>query len=238
MELRIVSDLHLDHHNIDLPTGENELKQTLILAGDICTNINKLYDFLNDCSYRFKNTILIYGNHEYYGHNVLSVKARFQDLVSKFANVHLLDNELIELDGITFFGGTLWGDGYRTPHYGLNDFNVVRFPEDFYYNEYLEFIHKFDAVAEQIDVVISHHSPSYKSLDPRFAGSSLNPYFMNSLEQLFDWGTNMQYWIHGHTHSTNQYKIKKCKVVCNPKGYFDENPEYNPLLTVEVNKMK
>lgn len=236
MKMRIVSDLHLEHEYIELPVTKTESEETLILAGDICSNFDTLNKFFLDCSIRFKNVLFIYGNHEYYGHSVDDTKGAISKMIFNYANIYLLDNETLELDGIVFYGGTLWGDGYHEPTSALNDFNVVDFPELFYYNEYVDFVRKFDNVAEKIDIVISHHSPSYKSLDPQFEGSFLNKYFMNDLDHIFEWGTNLKCWIHGHTHSSNAYKIGDCAVICNPKGYFDENKKYNPKFVVDFEK--
>ncbi len=26
-------------------------------------------------------------------------------------------------------------------------------------------------------------------------------------------------WVHGHTHSSHDYRVGPCRVVCNPRGY-------------------
>lgn len=44
-------------------------------------------------------------------------------------------------------------------------------------------------------------------------------------------------WLHGHTHSSSNYKLGSCYVACNPKGYpepEEENRDFNPILTIEV----
>ena len=43
-------------------------------------------------------------------------------------------------------------------------------------------------------------------------------------------------WIHGHMHSSFDYRIGLIRVVCNPRGYLPDelNPKFVPLLVVEV----
>lgn len=81
-------------------------------------------------------------------------------------------------------------------------------------------------------VCLSHFLPSIKSVSPKFANSMLNGYFASNQEdriQLVD------YWFHGHTHTSCDYNIGTSRVVCNPKGYGKENiDDFNPNLIVEV----
>jgi predicted phosphodiesterase len=45
-------------------------------------------------------------------------------------------------------------------------------------------------------------------------------------------------WVHGHTHNSCDYHIKRTRVLANPRGYVKdgkaENSEFDPGLTVEV----
>ena len=236
MKLRIASDLHLEHgHVFTLPVLDFEDQQTLILAGDISEYYYLMDHFLKDCANRFKYVILIYGNHEYYRKNVIDAKRDFSGIVEKFNNVYLLDNDFITLDGVRFFGGTLWTKDYFKYDNNFTDFSLVKNHDNFHYKEYLDFMNKLSEWPDHdVDVVISHHLPSIKSADLRFANHPFNKYFINELDDfIYDW-KNIKYWIHGHTHKSHNYKIGNCNVICNPKGYDDENPTYNPTLIHEI----
>jgi len=41
-------------------------------------------------------------------------------------------------------------------------------------------------------------------------------------------------WIHGHTHVSLDYMIKNTRVITNPKGYVNENPDFDPHYIIEV----
>jgi len=47
-------------------------------------------------------------------------------------------------------------------------------------------------------------------------------------------------WVHGHTHSSRDYVVGRCRVVCNPRGYalapraLPENAAFDPALVIEI----
>ena len=87
----------------------------------------------------------------------------------------------------------------------------------------------------QKNVVVTHHLPSGKSTDARYIGNSLNPAYHSNLEEwILDRDINL--WIHGHTHGSNDYMIGDTRVVCNPRGYYkhEENKNFNSGLVIEV----
>lgn len=66
-------------------------------------------------------------------------------------------------------------------------------------------------------VVVTHHSPSRRSIDARFQGSALNPCFYSDLPASFFQSAAL--WVHGHTHSSSDYLHHRTRVVANPRGY-------------------
>jgi calcineurin-like phosphoesterase family protein len=81
-------------------------------------------------------------------------------------------------------------------------------------------------------VCLSHFLPSMKSVDAQFKGSILNGYFASNQENRIEL---VDYWLHGHTHSSCDYMLGECRVVCNPKGYGSENKNnFNASLILEV----
>ena len=101
------------------------------------------------------------------------------------------------------------------------------------------------ALADPFDgttVVITHHTPSPKSVHPRYAGDALNAAFSSNLEHLMIGSKAPALWIHGHTHDSYDYVVNGCtRVVANPRGYTgrygavgQENALFNPGLVIEV----
>lgn len=127
MKIAVCSDIHLEFGDLDLHNNENA--DVLILGGDIFVaddlrssgavipanervleRAQRYNDFIVRCSQRFKQVILIMGNHEHYHGDFAAsygiIKGSFGDL----HNVHVLDKEWRIINGVLFFGGTLWTD--------------------------------------------------------------------------------------------------------------------------------
>ena len=126
MKIAVCSDLHLEFGDLDLTNDESA--DVLILGGDIfiaselasgpvLTVTEKVQEradrynaFITRCSERFPNVILIMGNHEHYhgdfAESAKTIRGTFGDL----HNVHFLDKEWRIINGVLFFGGTLWTD--------------------------------------------------------------------------------------------------------------------------------
>ena len=45
-----------------------------------------------------------------------------------------------------------------------------------------------------------------------------------------------KFWIHGHMHNTSDYMIAGTNVLCNPRGYNDENFEFDVNKIFEIKK--
>jgi predicted phosphodiesterase len=83
-------------------------------------------------------------------------------------------------------------------------------------------------------VVVTHHSPSPRSVPDRFDGDPLTPAFSSNLEWLIE-RYQPALWVHGHTHDSFDYMIGKTRVICNPAGYQHEpNLDFKWDLVVEL----
>jgi hypothetical protein len=86
-------------------------------------------------------------------------------------------------------------------------------------------------------VVVTHHAPDRRSLAPRYREDWVSAGFVSELPATFF--DKPVLWVHGHTHSSFDYRVRNCRVICNPRGYMDrdgsfENAEFKPGLIVEV----
>lgn len=74
-------------------------------------------------------------------------------------------------------------------------------------------------------VVVTHHAPSERSIDEIYKTSKSNASYASNLENFILDHPNIKLWCHGHIHTSSDYMIGDCRVVCNPRGY--EKYEYN-----------
>lgn len=124
MKIAVASDIHLEFGAIELDNPENA--EVLILAGDICvakdlkdndphgilegTRSDKYHKFFKSCAYNFNQVIYVAGNHEHYDGDFARTYGRLKDRLSYLENLHVLDKETVDYNGITFIGSTLWTD--------------------------------------------------------------------------------------------------------------------------------
>lgn len=240
MRLAVVSDLHLEMRNeakaiirvIDRCIVDAD---TLVLAGDVISGayIHKLLpDVLWAFCKEYDEVIYVSGNHEYWHSSFGEVNGLLRRL-EKDMNLTVLLNEGAVIDGVSFYGGTLWfpktpESEYYRPQW--SDFCYIADDHEVIYNEYAMFRANFPPV--DVDVAISHHLPYKGSVAPRFQHSNINCYFVADVQDLI---ARSKLWIHGHTHTTCDYEHWGCRVVCNPLGTPSEKSSktYKPLI-IEV----
>ena len=165
------------------------------------------------------------------------------------SNVYLLDRDEVILLGVRFLGTTMWTDfelevasgrsvskAMRDAVHGLSDFGgsirerrvangSARFtPEDARCEHGLSrdwLQSRLDTQSLLPTVVVTHHAPSRLSMDAKYEGNDLNPCFYSDLpKSLFQSAT---LWVHGHTHSSSDYRHHRTRVIANPRGYVRPN---------------
>lgn len=115
------SDLHLEHGYLDITNEQNA--DLLILAGDILPisvlreskHKNKYLEFFAKVAQQFKEVILVAGNHEFYGSDFKDAISHLREALSALPNIHILDNQAVDLYGVVFIGSTLWTDFNKDP---------------------------------------------------------------------------------------------------------------------------
>ncbi|MGU7783262.1 metallophosphoesterase family protein [Burkholderia sp. PU8-34] len=81
-------------------------------------------------------------------------------------------------------------------------------------------------------VVVTHHAPHARSLSRGHGINSFSAAFASDLSRLM---RHVSVWIHGHIHSSADYKVRRCRVVCNPAGSASRpNSQFIPDLVIEV----
>ncbi len=243
MKLRILSDLHLEGYPFQYRAGEEEI---LILAGDI-SGRNRHHEFIETIPKHIK-ILMVAGNHEFYNMSVPDVKSYLTSLEYEFDNFIFLDNDVISIGDVSFFGGTMFTDfqlygmneeWFAKSHArrGIADFTYIKDwntekhikEHELFCQELAFFMHVTEGRKR---VVISHFMPSEKCCDTKFAGSIMNPYFATNMEDKMGWEG---LWVHGHGHSSVDYMEGDTRVLCNPRGYGKENEKgFITNLIVEV----
>jgi Icc-related predicted phosphoesterase len=140
MRIALASDIHLEFGDLFLKNEENA--DVLILSGDICTvkQFQKkpkesflVKDFFKRCAFQFPHVVYIMGNHEHYDYDIALTYNRLKAELADLPNIHLLEKESWEHNGVTFIGGTLWTDMNKNDsltlwHTGqrMNDFRLIK----------------------------------------------------------------------------------------------------------------
>jgi Icc-related predicted phosphoesterase len=235
MKIISYSDLHLEFES-GWKMSENIAADLMILAGDIITfkDYNPLTKFLMGWE---KPVLYVTGNHEYYTRTPRDQEeeAFKKWLATNHPNVTLLRDESISIDGVHFFGGTMWTDFMRGNEQAMsmakrqiNDFKLIKNADSspFKPADTLE-LHKhyvknlldwFESKLAGPRIVISHHAPV---INPRtqFMDSPLTPAF-NSLDmQDIIEKHQPALWVYGHTHECDDQRIGKTRIISNQLGY-------------------
>jgi len=257
MKINLVSDLHLEFSPQTLPGGE-----VLILAGDICEyralKNNKTIEsfFTTQCS-KYDCVFMVMGNHEHYNHKFHKT---YDDLKAILpTNVILLENEMVEYNDVIFLGATLWTDLNKgdpvtafTLKGCMNDYKVIQnyYPErGLYYKltpEWTAEIHEktkqyFKIVLDQNKdkpvVVVTHHAPSFVSVNEKFKNeTTVNGGYASDLSEFILNNPQIKVWCHGHMHDPVDYMIGSTRILANPRGYlpWEEGNGFNVNLTFEL----
>jgi predicted phosphodiesterase len=238
----ILSDLHLENSNMSL---EGISCDILVLAGDICTEFAVTSRLLEYSIPSHIPVIYVPGNHEYEGKRIKDVMPKLKELEKDFPNLHVLQNEAVDVDGIRFIGSTLWsnfeGSGItwkdelkKWSKQNIVDFSYMfkenpeeigpRFiswnPDDMEQEfnkayQFLEYELKRNPT-ENTKFVVTHFAPHKNSVVKQYEGKLHNAYWVNHLPELMGFS---DYWVHGHTHNSLDYEVEGTRVICNPRGY-------------------
>lgn len=78
-------------------------------------------------------------------------------------------------------------------------------------------------------VVVTHHSPSRKSILPIHTGDLATAAFVSDMDDLIrERGPSL--WVHGHVHHRCEYEVGRTRVICNPRGYPGD-PSFGKFAT-------
>ena len=253
MKLQILSDLHLEYRrHLVIPHTDADV---VILAGDIDVGTDGIRWAARTFS---QEVVYVPGNHEFYGSDAEALLQKLKAEARRSGKVHLLSDEAWVYRGVRFLGTTLWTDfclfGEEMRHQAMihsekamKDFQVIRKgsrrikAEDWLAWHAKSRVWLTGALGEPFagpTVVISHHFPSKRSVETRYANALLSAAFGSDLEKLLE-SRRADLWVHGHAHASLHYTVDRTEVVCNPRGYplitgQWENPSFRGDLTITL----
>ena len=239
MRLRIMSDLHLEFHadagRSFIAALDPSRVDALVIAGDLSTAGGIAEALVRLCDL-FPKVVYVHGNHEFYHHSRPQVMEIMEDVIGRLPNLIWLENGIAELGGHRILGAPLWfRRDDKAPKYEMNDFNLIEDFEEWVYDENRQAVKFLRRELAPGDVVITHHLPSKRSISPDYKDDPLNAYFFCDLEELII-ERRPAVWVHGHTHTSFDYKIGSTRIVCNPFGYagHGKNSEFDMDKTIEI----
>jgi predicted phosphodiesterase len=236
VRLHILSDLHLELTPFTPPPVDADV---VILAGDLRPGTGGL-DWAAG-RWPDRPVVFVPGNHEYYGHTYPALDRKLEERATALGTqLHVLCDRAVVVDGIRFLGTTLWTDfalagdaavSMAAAQAQMSDFTRIRVapgdgsarPTDTiaWHQRSLRWLRA--ALQEPHGgptVVVTHHAPSRRSLNPLYADPMAAAYATH-LDALVE-ESGAPLWIHGHTHHCVDYRLGRTRVVANQRGYPDE----------------
>jgi hypothetical protein len=262
LRLRILSDLHLDQVTWTFtPAGEDLVVLAGDLCDRSRTGLRRRDRLFAEIADAGLSAIYVLGNHEAYDarrplHQVVEdIRSSLPDHIR-----WLGPGATVDIHGVRFVGCTLWTDfpctrgllhngtlldhdtACRIAETEINDFRCIQAVAGRTGCTAQDLIgwHRAErAWLEQVIgsgywpvVVVTHFLPSPESVAPRYRHDSITPYFVSDCRALMR--PPVTTWIHGHTHTSCRYRHGGVEVVCNPRGYGNENPDFDPELVITV----
>lgn len=258
-KLWIASDQHYEIYGVprEFPMPEADV---FVCAGDLMREPAEAIRWLD--TMLPIPSVYVAGNHEYYRGTYTAWRDQGAAENELRPKVSYLENSVAEVGGIRFIGCTLWTDyalfgedetagAMHLAEKRMNDFRLIRYaneskgrtwlPEPLR-PKHLSNIHAGSvafldrALSEKVScktVVVTHHAPHPGSIHEKYKGDTLTASFVSDLTWLIE-KYQPDLWIHGHVHSSFDYTVGGTRIIANPKGYENENPDFDPAFIIEI----
>jgi predicted phosphodiesterase len=259
LRLWILSDLHLEStRGWDLPAvGDRPDYDVLVIAGDLIPRLERgvawLLERVDD-----RQVIIVPGNHEFYGCDIDRTVEKARALAAG-TNVHVLQNDVVEIDGVTFIGATFWTDFnlFGDAEYAMmaageimNDYRKIRIRN---YELKLRPRHTLQRHQESREfiarelrkektgprVLVTHMGLHPTAVRRGFEQDISSTAYTSDCSDLLAMGVDVA--IHGHTHETYDRMVTGVRMVTNQKGYGPwglgttwDNAQFDPNFIIEI----
>jgi len=243
VRFQVLSDLHIDSYaRRDLPIGEIPYTNAdaILVAGDTSNGLLGIEWLIGESTRLEKPIFVIVGNHEYFGHNILTLDEQIKALTQD-TQVHFLQCTTFEFMGVRIIGTTLWTDYQYQPQDNTLEIaqQFMRDYREIYYDNrlltpqdtvsihqrqraWLQNALKQSQKDAMPTVVMTHHSISPLSIAPKYANFASNAGFVVDLSEWLQSDFAPDIWLHGHTHEAFDYQQGHTRVIVNPRAYPNE----------------
>jgi predicted phosphohydrolase len=228
VRFQVLSDIHLEKKKYNNNILIHPIKaNNLILAGDIGNPLLKNYkEYLKYCSDQYQRVFIISGNHEYWKNSIEGTDKLITDISKTFKNVHYLNNRFFEFEEnnrkIRLFGGILWSYVLDKSLNSIDNKLIENFNFDKRNLIFSETLKRLKT--KKSDIIITHHSPSYRLIHKNYDGLNNNCLFATNLEYLLN---DKTYWICGHLHEYNNTIFDKLIINCCHNEYQEKVIDLN-----------
>ena len=232
--LQIVSDLHIEFKNNDVPNPLDLITPTadvLILAGDIGSfyKIDQLRAFLEKLCPLFQIILYVPGNCEYYTvpgdsnfQNMNQLLDRLYTISKGLPNLYVLDKSSVKIGNVCIAGCTLWSEPkIEVPSYivRVHKMNTAVYKSK--HESELKYVKKMIKYCREKKhklIVVTHHCPTYRVLDGARKREKLYSLYASHLDELLR-KEYVDTWVCGHTHKNFDLVTNDgTRVVSNQKG--------------------
>jgi predicted phosphodiesterase len=234
LKFSLVSDLHVNHPQPKIPY--DQLEDLVIIAGDTSNGLDGI-KFINKLKNKGHSVFAIDGNHEHYsndscGRTIDETETQFYDLLNQPRIIRVAPD-------LWVIGCNAW---YlvESPDIWLNYLNDGRYCGSYKavntraYEQASWLKHSLERLEGRV-IVVTHTAPCLDTLNSAYDGHFSNEWYWNPLtnEILKQHANKIAVWCHGHTHAPADKIVSGVRVICQPRGYPGENPDWKPL-TIEV----
>ncbi len=250
LRAQIASDLHLEGwlaNQTSPPLHPNADAHVLILAGDLCNGIPNaqiaawLAKRLDGCFWPL-GIYMVLGNHDHYDLELDEAANDWREMLEALdLPVRVLHRDVAVLDApggkVRLAGCTYWTDFDRNdpllPFYAekiIADYKWIKTDgRPIRANDVLQ-AHERDrqwllqlapGTPDDPLVIVTHHAPSWRSVNPERKGDMLNGAYVSASEWIAE-QLSPTVWVHGHVHARCDYWHGSTRIVSHPLGYCGE----------------
>lgn len=235
MKFSLISDMHVDFPQPKTPYDKFE--DFVIVAGDTSNGLAGT-KFLNKIKNKGFDLFAIDGNHEHYknqaqGRTHAQTHANFYELIKQPCFVRLTDDlYIVGTNGWYLVSDESLWQGYMNDGIYSTltaaEVNQLAVEDSVYLDTIL-------GTEPGRAIVVTHTAPCLDTLSPQYEGHYSNEWYWNpyNFDVLDRYRDKIAVWCHGHSHAPADKIIKGVRVVCNPRGYPNENPDWAPM-TIEI----
>lgn len=251
MKIQIVSDLHIEYKNDDVPdplTLITPSARILVMAGDIGSfyKYEQLKKFLERLCPYFDIVIYVPGNHEYYKQQGYKFEhmdilfKRFAKIQHSIDNLYVLNRSSVQIEDVCIIGCTLWSEPTVTiPKFivRIPDMNTTIYNQKHQYDLlYIKKMIKYCKENKLKLIVVTHHCPTYSLITSK---KKLKDKYISLYASNLDYLLTKEYvhtWICGHIHINFDKKTcRGTRLIGNQIGKPKDNiKDYNKKLVIEV----